>query len=320
MFLGRVQTFIATHLGYIVLPILTLFGLYKYGNGSLIDIIMYTFFVGNFIFFLFKTAYWENINYYFRYVFVFLFVVITVRNLTFINKGVESVSNFKVFIYALVLILSLMLTYLNVASIRGSRKPTDCINLAFPFKDGRYIITDGGDGSISPLINYHTKAQIHKGAKTNTSMRYATDIGKIDKFGYTVTSVLTKENKDYKIFHEKIYCPCDAVVIKVIDGIEDNIPFSKVYPYNVGNCVVLKTNNYYIVMGHLARGSIKVKVRDEVKVGQLLALTGNCGLTPRPHLHMQVSECEDGEYWQGKGIPIYFNNLCYPVKNKIIKV
>jgi len=74
----------------------------------------------------------------------------------------------KVFIDVLVLVPSLILMYLNISSIRASKKPEDCINLSFPFKDGRYIITDGGDGKISALLNYHNKAQIHKNGKTNT--------------------------------------------------------------------------------------------------------------------------------------------------------
>jgi len=73
-------------------------------------------------------------------------------------------------------------------------------------------------------------------------------------------------------------------------------------------------------MGHLAKDSITVKKGDRVKSGEQLAIIGNCKLTPRPHLHMQVSECEDGQYWQGKGIPIFFNDLYYPIKNKTIKI
>lgn len=144
---------------------------------------------------------------------------------------------------------------MNMGIIRASKKPKKYINLSFPFKNGRYIITDGGYGNISSLLNYHTKAQVHKSGKSNTSMRFATDIAKMNKIGCTVTSVLTKENKDYEIFHEEVYCPCEATVIDIVDGIEDNVPFSRRYPYNVGNCVVLKLDHYYIVMGHLAKGS-----------------------------------------------------------------
>ena len=86
-----------------------------------------------------------------------------------------------------------------------------------------------------------------------------------------------------------MYCPCEATVIEVVDGIEDNIPFNGKYPYNVGNRVVLKIDNFYIVIGHLEKDSITVTEGDKVKSGQ------------------------------GKSIPIFFNDLYYPFKNMIIK-
>lgn len=329
MFLSRFQLFILTKILNIVVPILLLFGLFQFDKGNIINNVIYIFFVGNFMFLLFKTANWEFTNYYIRYILALSYLIVVFRNLFIINTGMEGIFDIKVSTAVLTLIPSLILMYLNISSVCASKKPEDCINLVFPFKDGKYIITDGGDGKISPLLNYHNKSQIHKNGKTNTSMRYATDISKINKFGFTVKSVLTKENKDYEIFHEKVYCPCDGTVVKIVNGIEDNIPFSGKYPYNVGNCIVLKTDNYYIVMGHLAKDSISVKVGDMVKSGQKLAMIGNGGLSPRPHLHIQVSKGEDEQYlesdgvpiyWKSKGIPIFFNNLYYPIKNKVIKV
>ncbi|MBU3133726.1 M23 family metallopeptidase [Clostridium gasigenes] len=320
MFLSRVQLFISTKILNIVLPILISFGLFQFGKGNIIETVIYIFFVGNFIFLLFKTAPWEFTNYYSRYVLALIYLIVAFRNLFMINTGIQGIFDIKVFKDVLVLVPSLILMYFNISSIRASKKPEDCINLSFPFKDGKYIITDGGDGKISSLLNYHNKAQIHKNGKSNTSMRYATDIAKLNKFGFTVTNCLTKKNKNYEIFNEKVYCPCEATVVEIVNGIEDNIPFSGKYPYNVGNRIILKIDNYYIVMGHLAKDSIAVKVGDRVKSGQQLAIIGNSGLTPRPHLHMQVSKCEDGQYWQGKGVPIFFNDLYYPIKNKIIKV
>ncbi|GGH10312.1 M23 family metallopeptidase [Paenibacillus segetis] len=320
MYLSRAQAFMTTIVLFIILPILILLGLYLGGKNTIIDNLIYVFFAANFIFILFRAAYWEFTNYYLRYAYVLIFLVIAIRNLFFIDRSLQSMSDWNVGIDVVVLIVSFILLYLNIAIIRASKKPSKHINLSFPFKNGRYIVTDGGDGNISSLLNYHSKAQVHKSGKSNTSMRFATDIAKMNKIGCTVTSVLTKENKDYEIFHEEVYSPCEANVINVVDEIEDNIPFSRKYPYNVGNCVTLKLDHYYIVMGHLAKGTIAVKPGDRVKPGQLLGIIGNAGLTPRPHLHMQVSECEDGQYWQGESIPIVFNNSYYPVKNKVIKV
>ena len=142
MFLSRVQLFIATKMLNIVLPVLILFGLFQFGKGNLIDCIIYTFFVGNFIFLLFKTAPWEFTNYYIRYVLVSIYLIVSFRNLIFINTGIQGIFGIKVLIDVLVLITSLILMYFNIGSVRASKKPKDCIDLSLPFKEGKYIITE----------------------------------------------------------------------------------------------------------------------------------------------------------------------------------
>ncbi len=44
----------------------------------------------------------------------------------------------------------------------------------------------------------------------------------------------------------------------------------------------------YAMYAHLQPGSLRVKVGDKVKRGQLLALVGNTGNSTEPHLHFQL--------------------------------
>jgi hypothetical protein len=320
MFLSRVQLFIVVITTHIILPVLLLLGLFLFGKGSLIGAIVCIFFVGNLIFLLFKIGNWEFTWYYLRYFYVLAFLIISFGNLIKLYMHVEIIYSINAFIEVGVFVLASGIMCLNINALRASIKPQNCLDLTFPFKNGKYIITDGGDGKISSLLNYHNKAQIHKTGQTNSSMRYATDIVKHNKYGFTVKNVLTDQNEQYEIFHEKVYSPCNATVIKVVEGIQNNIPFSFNFPYNVGNSVVLKVDSYYIVMGHFHPGSIIVKEGEQVKAEQQLGMIGNSGLTPRPHLHIQVSKCEDGFYWGGEGIPILFKNFQYPTKNRVFKV
>ena len=94
-----------------------------------------------------------------------------------------------------------------------------------------------------------------------------------------------------KYFNKSIYSPCDDTVHKVVDGIENNAPFSCDFTYNVGNSVVLKVGSYYIVIGHFQK--VRLLVKEGELAEQQLAIIGKSGLTPRPHLHMQVSKCKD---------------------------
>lgn len=189
------------------------------------------------------------------------------------------------------------------------------IEIEFPFCNGTYLITDGGNSEISRLMNYHFHSPVHKRKKTNRSMLYATDIVKLEDAD---KKLLPPENLDYPIFGENIYCPVEGRVVKVVNDIEDNTPFSGDYPYNTGNTVVLKNGNYYLLLGHLKKGSIVVNEGDIVKRNERLGESGNSGMSERPHLHMQLMKCDDNNYWKGVGISMQFKgkNL---YKNRMIR-
>lgn len=126
-------------------------------------------------------------------------------------------------------------------------------------------------------------------------------------------------NEDYPIYNEPLLCPIEGNVFKVIDGIADNQPFSGHYPYNAGNCVVIKNGTLFFLFGHLKQNSITVKEGDRVNKGQAIAKIGNSGWTERPHLHMQLMTCSDDNYWHGMGKAITYKGLIL-YKNRIIDI
>jgi hypothetical protein len=190
------------------------------------------------------------------------------------------------------------------------------IEIEFPFRNGNYLITDGGNSKISRFMNYHFYSPMHIKNRTNNSMKFATDIVKID---HSITKFLPFNNEDYLIFGEKVFCPIDGTVIKVVNDIDDNIPYSGNYPYSTGNTIVIKKGIYYLLLGHLKKNSIKVKEGDLVQSNDLLGLAGNSGWTERPHLHMQLIESDSDNYWFGKGICIRYANKNL-FKNRLIRI
>jgi len=190
------------------------------------------------------------------------------------------------------------------------------VEIRFPFKHGAYLITDGGNSKTSRLMNYHFHSPLHKKKKTNLAMLYATDIVKLSEIP---TKFLPFRNEDYPIFDEEIVAPIEGVILKVINDIEDNQPFSGNYKYNTGNTVVIKKDNFYFLLGHLKKGSIEVKEGDFVHQNDLIGKAGNSGMSERPHLHMQLMKCESDDYWKGRGVCIRVEgkNL---YKNRLITV
>jgi murein DD-endopeptidase MepM/ murein hydrolase activator NlpD len=62
---------------------------------------------------------------------------------------------------------------------------------------------------------------------------------------------------------------------------------------------------------HLQLNGVLVDVGDEVEAGQLIALSGNSGLTGRPHLHFGVYQ--SAALQEGYDVPVNFRNTSYPL-------
>lgn len=95
---------------------------------------------------------------------------------------------------------------------------------------------------------------------------------------------------------------------------------------NIGGCgAIFSSSANYVVVDHgdgtsglylhLAQNSVVVKMGDLVDQGQLLALSGETGLTcsdddsgPGPHLHFQVERTEENRYFT-QSLPIAFDDI-----------
>jgi hypothetical protein len=216
--------------------------------------------------------------------------------------------------YSAGLTASAVLVYLVVGAVRSHFYDETPVHLAFPFKNGAYAAFEGGNGRVSSLMNYHYGASMHKGARTNLSMRYAVDITKLSRWGNDAEEFLPRQNDKYAVFHQVVYSPCDGVVSDVEDKWPNETPWSGNAPYNVGNHVLIRSEDIGVLMGHLQKGSITVKTGDRVKKGQPIGQSGNSGWTSQPHLHIQAMRVSTGSFWGWEGMPIFFDGK-NPVKN-----
>jgi murein DD-endopeptidase MepM/ murein hydrolase activator NlpD len=116
------------------------------------------------------------------------------------------------------------------------------------------------------------------------------------------------------IFEDTVFCPCDSKILYVENSVNDN-PIGHSNSENpAGNHIWLQKGVYYILIAHLQKGSISVKVGDSVKTGQMLGKVGNSGNTSEPHLHihavrkLNVREIPQRWHFLGVPTPIWFNN------------
>lgn len=265
---------------------------------------------------LYLAGYWEFYGLRFRYLYsASLELVILLLLARMLSSGASQHLNLFLEV-ALGLVQCWLLLELFKVLLVIYKKEKSSLEIIFPFREGRYMITDGGNSRTSRLMNYHFHSVVHKRKKTNNSMKFAADIVKIPDNN---SLYFPSANEDYPIFAEKIYSPMEGIIIKADDAFGDNIPYSGNYPYTTGNTVVIKKENLFLLLGHLKKDSIRVKEGDKVDAGELIGEAGNSGWTERPHLHMQLMESQGEAYWFGSGVSIQFNNKNL-YKNRIIHV
>lgn len=166
--------------------------------------------------------------------------------------------------------------------------------LSLPFK-GRWLVFWGGD---TEELNQHHDVP---------NQRFAFDFLGANEEGKTRKGE-GPVNEDYFAFGREILAPADGKVTDVIKGVRDNIPGS-MNPYSaLGNAVFIQhRENEVSVLAHLKLGSIKVKVGDNVKSGQVIGLCGNSGNSSEPHLHYHLQNTPIIQ--DGTGIKCYFGKV-----------
>jgi urea transporter/murein DD-endopeptidase MepM/ murein hydrolase activator NlpD len=137
---------------------------------------------------------------------------------------------------------------------------------------GEWIVSQGYGGK-------HT----HKGDWQNALDMILTDENK-KAYGST-----PYQNENYYCYNKPVIAPADGTVAEIIDNIDDNEPGKVNTRQNWGNTIVIKhADNLFTQISHLKKGSFKKNKGDFVRNGELLALCGNSGRSPEPHLHFQV--------------------------------
>jgi hypothetical protein len=181
--------------------------------------------------------------------------------------------------------------------------------LAPPFNGGTWLAGDGPANNSA-----HRRATTAIDGHISSAERLAIDWVKVGPNGDSRHDGATRnKNDDWWGWGEPVLAVADGEITEVVDGIPDNTP--RVLPPvtldNIaGNQVILQiATNRYVTYAHLQNGSIKVRLHDHVRRGDVLALLGNSGNTTGAHLHLQVTD--RNSVLQSQGVPFVFENFTY---------
>lgn len=303
----------------VLLPLNILLGIAFSSYSSGLHFLIECLIAGEILLLLFFGAYWEYTSVYLRYVYLTLFLL-AVLWAVYQSWGLPWWPARGELGVEITEFLTLgVMTVLLGSTIMGLFPKAHAFQLTFPFREGRYLIVEGGDAKWSFLLNYHYHYGRHRRSQSSNRMRYATDIVKLDGRGMTNRGIVPGDVHSYFIYGETVYSPCAGKVVWVGNDKPDNVAYSGSYPHGIGNGVVLQQGNYYIVLGHFRAASVRVQEGEVVREGQILGEVGNAGFTPRPHLHLQVSYSAAENYVGGQGVPIRFKGQ-FPTKNQVFQL
>jgi Peptidase family M23 len=186
---------------------------------------------------------------------------------------------------------------------------TDAPLIGPPLRGGPWLAANGPANNSG-----HRRAMIPIDALPRIAQRFAIDYIRVNDTADRRFVGDSLKNASYIAYGNDALAVADGRVVAVKDSIPENVPgiTSRAVPITLetvgGNHVIIDIGGgHYAFYAHLQPGSIRVRVGDRVRTGQVLGLVGNSGNSTEPHLHFHVS---DGNSPLGsEGVPYMHQSL-----------
>jgi murein DD-endopeptidase len=186
------------------------------------------------------------------------------------------------------------------------RRPVAAIGA--PLRGEDWVAVNGPSNTSA-----HRRALLPVNGRAYISQRFAIDWVELASNGTTHTGDAA-DNKNYRAYGAEILSVADGVVTEIKDGIPQNAPGanSRAVPITLetigGNHVIVDIGeNRFALYAHMQPGSLRVKVGDKVKRGDVLGLVGNSGNSTEPHLHFHI--CNAASPLGCEGLPYAFTSF-----------
>lgn len=140
-----------------------------------------------------------------------------------------------------------------------------------------------------------------------SGQRFAIDFLQVDSSGNSRRPGSDPlKNESYYAYGTELLAVADGIVVATKDSIPQNVPGGRAVKINLvtvgGNYVGIDIGGgKYALYAHVQPGSLRVKVGDRVKRGQVIALLGNSGNSTEPHVHFQIADAPT--FLSSEGLP-----------------
>jgi Peptidase family M23 len=182
------------------------------------------------------------------------------------------------------------------------------LSIGPPLRGGDWV-AEGGPSNSS----YHRRARMVANGTVYFAQRFAIDYVKVSAAGLTYAGD-RKKNASYLCYGSDVIAVADGKVVATKNDVPENVPDPTARAVEMtmdtagGNFVALDIGYHrYALYGHLIPGSLKVKVGDTVKRGQVLGQLGNSGNSTEPHLHFQIADAPS--FLLANGLPYLYERV-----------
>ena len=216
-------------------------------------------------------------------------------------------------------------------------------------------MTDGGAGATVPPVVLQYPLLGHFRARNSPARRvpshgthlmgttYAIDLVPVDARGRVAartwrTLVVSESAEGFVGFGAPVLAPHPGIVVTAHDGEEDHLARRSqlaLLPYMAGQArrlqdgpgaiagnhvvIAIDRDGPFVLIAHLRRGSLQVRVGEHVAAGQPIGGCGNSGNSTQPHVHLQVTDSTD--WATARGLPLAFRTPAgseVPAESQII--
>ncbi|WP_428407783.1 M23 family metallopeptidase [Hyphococcus sp.] len=185
-----------------------------------------------------------------------------------------------------------------------------------PLGEGAYVFT-GND-----LFAHHRRVSLTSAPAQALNMqritqRFALDLTAIDPVSGELATGDYSELSNWPAYGRAVYAPTDGVVAHMRGDMPEGVMTGagrvmKPDAYDsygdnasLGNYVILRIDEAYLVLAHLKAGSLKVEPGQRIKAGDYIGALGLSGDTAYPHLHMQLQDGSD--ILHARPLPLVFD-------------
>jgi CubicO group peptidase (beta-lactamase class C family) len=183
----------------------------------------------------------------------------------------------------------------------------EAIVVAPPLRGPGWVV---GNGCCSEF-DAHRGTILPVNGAAHVAERFAIDFVQMDPLGRMFEGPIG-DLSSYPYFGDEIHSATAGKVVGVVDDLPETPPGA--LPPGItaekagGNHVVVAIGGgRYAFYAHMQPGSVRVKLGQKVKVGQVLGLLGNSGNSDAPHLHFHIMDSPHPLL--ANGVPYRFSNF-----------